>query len=292
MDDELASFSFKLCADDYALSPAVSDGILEAISAGRLTSTCAMANQPDWKRASSRLPLYRTLAEFGLHFNLTLGKPLTRMPNFAPGGVFPPLGKVLRASLLGQLPESEIRREFLAQLDAFEDAAGFTPDFIDGHQHVHGLPGIGGWILDEMSRRRLARPGFWLRDSADRLSRIMARRFEAKKALVVALLTRNFGPAATRLGFEINEGFSGYSPFDASRDLAKDFASYLVSPGDRHLVMCHPGRIDDELRSWESVVDSRKKELDFLLSDAFSACLASAGARLAPPPVRAISAFG
>ena len=292
MGDELASFSFKLCADDFALSPSVSDGILEAISAGRLTSTCAMTNQPDWPRAASRLTLYRTLAEFGVHFNLTLGKPITSMPVLAPDDTFPTLGKIILMSLTGRLPEAEIRNEINAQIDAFEDATGVAPDFLDGHQHVHGLPGVRGWLLDELTRRRANHSGFWLRDSSDRFGRIRARKFEARKALIVAGLTRGFGVDARRRGFAVNDGFAGFSPFDASRDFAADFASYLVAPGPQHLVMCHPGHCDEMLRKYENVVESREKELDFLLSDRFSACLQQAGAQLTRPPARVIQALG
>ena len=38
---------FALCADDFALSPAVTRGILEALAAGRLTATSAMTTQAE-----------------------------------------------------------------------------------------------------------------------------------------------------------------------------------------------------------------------------------------------------
>ena len=45
----MSDFAFMLCADDYALAPGVSIGILEALSAGRLTATSVMTNRPLWR---------------------------------------------------------------------------------------------------------------------------------------------------------------------------------------------------------------------------------------------------
>ncbi len=39
---------FVLCADDYAMTPAVSRGILALLEAGRITATGAMTNRPSW----------------------------------------------------------------------------------------------------------------------------------------------------------------------------------------------------------------------------------------------------
>jgi predicted glycoside hydrolase/deacetylase ChbG (UPF0249 family) len=186
---------------------------------------------------------------------------------------------------LRRLPEAEIRAEIRAQLDAVADVAGFPPDFVDGHQHVHGLPGIRDWLLEELKSRKLRRD-FWIRDSADHVSRILARRLEARKALIVAGLTNGLAKAAQRSGFAANAGFAGFSAFDATRDYAADFATYLKAPGENHLVMCHPGYPDEELRAVEPVVESREVELRFFLSDAFSQVLTAAGAKLADTPPR------
>ena len=69
----MPSFPFKLCADDYALSPAVSAGILEALVAGRLSATSVMANRPDWPRAASELVRTAPGAEIGLHLGEEFG---------------------------------------------------------------------------------------------------------------------------------------------------------------------------------------------------------------------------
>lgn len=272
--------AFALCADDFALSPAVTRGILEALTAGRLTATSAMTTQANWPEAASAFRALAPKADLGLHFNLTLGGPLGAMQSFAPNGAFPAMNSIVPAAWRGGLPRQEIRDELRRQLDAFEQSYGAPPDYVDGHQHVHVLPGIADDLIAELSSRGLAGK-CWLRDSADRPRRIFARGRHWGKALTVAGLARGFRAKARAAGFTLNDGFSGFSDFDAKGDHAGDFASFLRAPGARPLIMCHPGHVDDELARLDPVTDSREAELAFLLSDNFSRQLDAAGARLA-----------
>ncbi len=271
------AFEFCLCADDFALSPAVNRGIFEALAAGRLNATSAMTTRPSWLQAARDLAAAGFDADVGLHLNLTLATPLTRMAQFAPS-TFPDVGRILRAAGKGELPVAEITQEIEAQIDAFIEAFGGPPDFVDGHQHVQVLPGIRQSLFGVLERKGLV-GRLWLRDSADRLARIFARRIEMKKALGLAWLARGFASEAAAHGFPVNDGFAGYSAFRGEGDFAADFARYLAAPGAKHLVMCHPGHVDDELAAVDAVTASREKELAFLLSTRFTEVLDEAGAR-------------
>jgi len=274
-----------LCADDYGLSPAVSAGILEALAAGRLSATGAMTNRPDWRRAARDLAPLEGRASFGVHLNLTAGSPLGAAPNLAPHGSLPPLATYLRGRLSREAV-AETALQIARQFDAFEDAMGRAPDFIDGHQHVHVLEPVRSFVIEEAARRGWA-GRVWLRDSADRPDRILRRRVETAKALGLAWFARGFARDAARAGFATNEGFSGFSAFDARRDYAADFERYLAAPGARHLIMCHPGHVDDELASVDPVTASRENELAFLLSSRFEDIMGRAGAALAAGPAGA-----
>jgi chitin disaccharide deacetylase len=267
---------FVLTADDFALTSGVSAGILDLLEAGRITAAGAMTNRPHWRNGAAVFSQFRGKADLGLHFNLTCGAPLTRMSSLAPGGTLPRLPAILRAGLLGILPEAEIAAELAAQIDAFADAMGQMPDFIDGHQHVHALPGVRR-VLATVLPRLFPGQKPYLRDPAETFSAIRARKRHVPKAAMLASLARPFGPAMHALGFDLNEGFSGYSAFAARGDYARDFSTYLVACGPKPLIMCHPGYADDELRGLDPATGSRENELAFFLSPRFEAICAEAG---------------
>lgn len=275
------SAAFVLCADDYALTEGVTRGILAVLEAGRISATGAMTNRPHWQMAARELAAFDGKADLGVHFNLTCGAPLTPMVRLAPGGELPKLGALLKAGLMGTLPEDEIAAELNAQLDAFEQAMGRRPDFIDGHQHVHAMPGIRRVLARVLPQRYAQGPRPYLRVSADAPGAIFQRAHEVKKALLVTGLTAPFAARVQGEGFATNAGFSGYSAFDPKADYAAAFARYLVAPGARHLIMCHPGGLDDELRALDPVVETRPQERDFLLSQRFAELCVEAGMRLA-----------
>ena len=268
-----------LCADDYALSPGVTRGILAALEAQRINATGAMTNRPLWKEAARDVMAYAERADIGLHLNFTLGSPLGGMAKLAPNGELPKLGAFLKAARAGTLPREEIRAEIARQLDAFEDATGRAPAFIDGHQHVQVFPVMREALFDEVVRRGYAGK-VWLRDSSDSLIAILLRHVEITKALVVAWLARGFAQEAARFGFTTNEGFAGFSAFDVARDYGKDFARYCTHQSERPLIMCHPGYLDEDPNAGDEVTASREAELRFLLSDDFTKKLEAAGLEL------------
>jgi chitin disaccharide deacetylase len=276
-----AYFSFCLCGDDYALSPGVSRGILEALGADRLSATSVITTRPFWPKGAQGLRQFKAKVDVGLHLNLTLGSPLGEMPAFAASGHLPMISHVLKAARKRDLPEAEIGLEISRQLDSFCEHLDAAPAFVDGHQHVQILPQVRSQLLACLDEKGFSGK-VWLRDSSDRPWRILRRRVEVTKALGIAWLGRGFAREASARGYVTNEGFSGFSAFDACHDYAADFARYLRAPGRRHLIMCHPGYCDEELVVADPVTRSRERELGFLLSPAFAAMLARKRARLAP----------
>ena len=175
-------------------------------------------------------------ADIGLHFNLTLGRPLSSMPKFAPNGEFPPLSQVVRMAYGGRLPMDEIRVEIDRQFDRFEAVTDRPPDHVDGHQHIHVLPGIRTALLDAMAARRLG-GRVWVRDAGDGVHRILrAAPTPAKRSPLCRW------PAA----FAGKSACAGSASTTASRDFRIStralttrrflFQSYLRAPGRRHLI--------------------------------------------------------
>jgi len=276
-----AQISFSLCADDYALSPGVSRGILEALRAGRLTATSVLVTRPSWPVGARALGECSAKADVGLHLNLTLGSPLGPMPAFAPCGRFPERAKVVKTAARGKLPQAEIGEEIARQIDKFCEHFGAAPDFVDGHHHVHILPQVSAQLFTALEKKGLSAK-VWLRNPSDSWTRILRRNpADFKIAFGITWLGKRFAKEACARGFLTNDGFAGFSAFGSGRDYAADFARYLRAPGRRHLIMCHPGYCDEELVAADSATLSREQELRFLLSSTFTGILSRRGAKLA-----------
>jgi predicted glycoside hydrolase/deacetylase ChbG (UPF0249 family) len=128
-------------ADDFGYFDGVSQGILEAAEAGRLTAAGVMANGPAFARWSDDLRALPGLA-IGGHLNATLGPPLTaamaRHPVCA-GGLLPSKERLALAVLRGRLEPELVLDEWRAQIRRCRDA-GLTLRFLNTHEHVHALP--------------------------------------------------------------------------------------------------------------------------------------------------------
>ena len=269
-----------LTADDYAISPAVSAGIRTLAANGRLSATGVMATMPDWPAEAPSLRALKDRVAVGLHFTLTDQVPLGPLPGLAPRGRLPSVNRLLLDSLLGRIPTQEVADEFERQLDRFEAFFGAPPDFIDGHQHVHLFPGI--WpVVQAAFGRRLDPHICWLRDCRDPH---VWRRGSRVKAGFISTLGRAASDAARTRGLRSNRGFSGFYDYGGG-NLAQFFAPMLKGAEDLHLMMVHPGHVDDKLRAIDSLTDPRQAEFDYLNSDDFPRQLAAMGFELAKPGI-------
>lgn len=273
-----------LCADDFGMTDGVSRAILALAGQGCISATSAMTNLPAWRRNAPALKILRQRIGIGLHLNLTTGRPLGAMPALVADGAFPPLNILLRQALTQNLPLPEIRREIECQLDAFEEEQGRPPDFLDGHQHVHVLPGIRRTLLEVLSARGLA-GGVWLRDPSDRVTAAIRRGVSTGKALTVQALALGFRRDAAASGFTTNRGFSGFSPLRDETDVGEVLRQAFLHLGPEPVVMCHPGEVDAELRTLDPAVQSRPLEAKCLASEAFRQWLEDKRIVLVPKPM-------
>lgn len=253
---------FILIADDFAMTRGISEGILALADAGRLSGTGAMVNMPHWPEQAAAALKRRDRLALGLHLNLTFGPPLGPMPKLAPDGEFPTRERVVGRAASRQIDRAEVAAEIERQLDRFQAVAGVAPDFVDGHHHVHGLPGIRDALLAAL-KRRFPAGGPLVRDPADRPLAILRRRVAATKAATAATLVAGFRKLAENAGFATNRGFSGYSTF-GSIPYADEFPAFLIDPGPRPMIMCHPGLPDAELGDRDSIASRRPEEQAYL----------------------------
>lgn len=260
-----------LCADDYGLSPGVNRAIRDLAALGRLNAASVMA--PGRSLASEAAALLAVAApsfQIGLHLTLTGGlTPLTapRLRRF--GGLG---GLMLRAFAARLVPpllgHARIEAEIEAQFLAFREAFGRAPDFVDGHQHVHLLPGIRQMVL--AATRRHA-PGAWLRQCSGPRGA-----GHGVKAWLIAVLSAGLAREAAGAGIPVNPAFSGAYAFGRRR-LAEVFPGFLEGQPDGLVVMVHPGHVDHALRSVDGLHEPREDEFLYLRGEAFPAAVTAAG---------------
>jgi predicted glycoside hydrolase/deacetylase ChbG (UPF0249 family) len=260
-----------LCADDYALAPGVSRAIRELAAAGRLNATSVMAPGPDLgAEAEQLLAVAPPGFQIGLHVTLTGGlTPLTapRLARFWPG-----IAPLMAGAFLRRIDRDVVAAEIEAQFHAFAGAFGRPPDFVDGHQHAHLLPGIRDLVLDAAMRHA---PSAWVRQC-----RGPHGAGRGIKGQVIAALSGGLKRAAAVRGIPTNPAFSGAYDFAQAERFAAIFPGFLRGLPEASLVMVHPGHVDAALRQADPIHGPREHELAYLAGKAFPRDLAAAGFRL------------
>ena len=172
----------------------------------------------------------------------------------------------LRLALQQRLDVAALTREFRAQFEAFADAFGRPPDFVDGHQHVHLFPQVRQAVLE--ARGWIApRPGC---ASAAR-SLPLHRRLTDPKGLLIDWLSREFRARAERLGIATNPAFAGTYTYRPDADFAAIFPGFLEGLPEGGLVMCHPGHVDAELKRLDPLTTAaRAANMPISAGDAFA----------------------
>lgn len=276
-----------VCADDYGFTPGVSRAIRELLSARRISATSVMTGSPHWPVEASALAAVAGDADVGLHVTLTDQTPIGPMPQLAPSGRLPPMPALYRAAVARRLPLDEIRAEIERQVDAFRTHWGAPPAHIDGHHHVHQLPGIRD-IVVETARRLTDGPGsrkhpVWVRSCRERSTLIWRRGIAIGKALTLAAFAGGLERRARRAGVPVNRGFSGAYDYLADKrppDLL--FARFVLGAGDNSLMMCHPGYVDALLDGLDAMTTARETELSYLADAEWPALLEREGFTLGP----------
>jgi predicted glycoside hydrolase/deacetylase ChbG (UPF0249 family) len=232
-----------------------------------------MTAGPFWPQEAEMLKPFIDKADLGLHLTLTDQGPAGPCPKLARNGRLPGLPKLVTAALFGQLPLGEIEAETHRQIDRFEAAMGRPPDHLDGHQHVHGLPGIRA-IVARAAASRLGPRGYVR--TTDAPIGFLAQAPSGLRASIVAILGHGLTGLLDQAGIRRNRAFSGVRGFQEKVPYLDLINAALALDAPELLVMCHPGIKDDVLATLDSVVDQRVEEYQTLKSDAFGAALARA----------------
>jgi predicted glycoside hydrolase/deacetylase ChbG (UPF0249 family) len=257
-----------LCADDFGLTVGILRATVRLARAGRLQAVSCIVTAPRWSADAALLADLPRAVDVGLHLNLTEGTPCSAALA-QHWGWLPSLPRLIALAHLRRLPMAALRDEIAAQFDAFSRAVGRAPAFVDGHQHVHHLPGIRDALLDMRAARA---PMAAVRNSG----RVGGAGFGFKRWLI----ERTGGRALQRLlqqrGILHNAVLLGAYDF-AQRDYRALMQGWLAQvPAAGALLFCHPGDADDGSVP-DSIAAARQRESAYLDSDAFMQDVACAG---------------
>jgi predicted glycoside hydrolase/deacetylase ChbG (UPF0249 family) len=281
MIDAAAPRRIWLCADDFGISSSVNIAIRDLVVRGRLNAASVLVVAPSFHRSEAiALDALNSAAPrvaIGLHVTLTAPfRPSSG--NFTPvhEGAFLSLPATCRHAALRRFEREALVTEISSQMQTFVTTFGRTPDFVDGHQHVHLLPQIGDALLQVV--KEIA-PNAWVRQCGRALP--LGARFADRKALLLDIFSYRFRRRAAARGLRTNPAFAGAYDFKDDANFAALFAGFLDGLPDGGVVMCHPGFVDTELRRLDPLTTLREKEYAFLAGDSFSALLAARGVALA-----------
>lgn len=238
-----------VCADDYAMSEGVSDGICRLAALGRVTATSAMTLSPRWRADAQRLRDVPQPLDVGLHLDWT-----SRFALEAGHGLSLRTG--LWRTALRLLDPVAVRDAVERQLDAFEAVWKAPPDHVDGHQHVHQMPVIRQALMDALVRRYPQhRP--WLRVSASPPDLA-----DAKSQVMAAWGARPWVQLAQANGFVVRPWLVGVYNFAAEAGVyERHFARWLAQAPAGAVLMCHPA---SQMDAFDSIGAARVREFQCL----------------------------
>ena len=277
-------------ADDLGWTDGVNRGILEAFHHGIVTSTSLLANGAAF---AGGVEVARSAPGLGVgvHLNLSDGFPVadpeavTSLLNdngeFSAGPESLLLRRVRRGLLL-----AEVENEWDAQIRKVRDA-GIAPTHLDGHKHVHMLPGLFEIALRIAKRHNIGAIRVSLEASslraalasgAKRNTRVILK--QGVQARGLRLLARDAREQAEHAGISTADYFCGIAQTgELTREGLEQFVKSL--PDGTTELVCHPGYVDAALQKTPTrLQDSRQAELQILTDKGIRNLVASRGIRL------------
>jgi len=272
-------------ADDLGLTSGVNRAIEEASRAGAITSATLMANSQAFAEAVETAKTLPGL-KIGCHIVLIDGEPLCRGLSSLTNGTTKfesSLKDFALAALRKRLSPDEIQREAVAQISKIQ-SAGITVTHVDTHKHTHIFPHVLAPILKAAKAcgiHAIRNP--FEPFSAWPLGMIASRPGLWTRAIEVALLQRFAGAFREKVrqeGMLTTNGAAGVIATGSLNQRLLLATIHSLPEGTWELV-CHPGYMDSDLSSVGTrLLESRRVELDTLMSEATRQALAKHGINL------------
>lgn len=255
-----------VCADDFAISPEVSEGIALLAERSRISATSVMSLSPHWPVASVLLQRLKYKIDVGLHVDFTSEFSVR-------AGYGEALSRLMLKSSFRALQPTQMALHLNQQLDLFEEHHGAPPKHIDGHQHVHQFPVIREALVKVLSSRYSAAQMPWIR-----IARIPKSQMSLKSAVINAMGANALQKLAIQHLIPHSSFLTGIYDFVGDATTYAQFLNQcLTQLPSNAVLMCHPGLAGSQdvpyplARIWEQKV---------LSSDEFPELLNILGLRL------------
>ncbi|XP_076106685.1 carbohydrate deacetylase-like [Mytilus galloprovincialis] len=224
--------------DDLGYSVPRNEGILRCFTEGIVTSTSILINGEAVLHAVDLVHEYQIPT--GLHLNLSEGLPLTEATSLLgeDGCLLGKLG-IRELNKLGNIDFKQVDEEMQAQIDKFELLMGVKPFHVDGHQHVHLLPGISKVFSEVLARNGIFVTRLPIEDisetdlpNKDFLQTVINDSHSARQVF-------------DRFGIKYAEKFIGLDSFETSVDSIIEKLADMLNGGNHGDTFCefmvHPG---------------------------------------------------
>ncbi|ERI94409.1 YdjC-like protein [Clostridiales bacterium oral taxon 876 str. F0540] len=222
-------------ADDFGLTKGVSEGILDCIEKGIVTSTTAMVNGLYFEKAIEEAKK-RNFKNIGVHLTLTWGKPT--LPVNKIQSLVDNKGCFYKRTSEDKPNYEEVREELRAQIELFL-STGIKPTHLDGHHHFYAFDEeILNVVLDLSREYNLPLRG---------MPELM-KHYTKKGVRSTEVFTSEFYNENAEEG-KLLDIISKYKHFNTVE------------------IMCHPAYVDEDLINATSYNKHRKQEFQILISE-------------------------
>ena len=238
-----------LCADDYGLSDDINGAILELLRSRKLSAvSCMVLFEQCSHGTMTELLKLRETVDVGLHLCLTDERlPVSRLnhDNRALHPLYPSFKGLFKDALRKKIDARKIAGQVASQYELFVQKCGREPDFIDGHLHVHQLPGVREGLLDFVrSLPSERRP--YIRNTCMPLHDVWRRRLPWVKTAFIGWFGARMRKELDSERIPTNDGFAGIYDFrdwPRYRDYLPRFIDYLRQPNG--ILVVHPGKNEE-----------------------------------------------
>ena len=152
----MTPLQFIVNADDLGWSTEVNDSVFALMESGRVTSATILANGAAFEDAARRARVFLRRCSFGVHLNLTTGKPVTHQTF---GALLDPSGSFMRSNAT-RIPWPSLARALTTELEGqvrrVRDA-GIPVSHLDSHHHIHCRPLLAPIVKSVQRRTGIAR---------------------------------------------------------------------------------------------------------------------------------------